>query len=78
MILNKKVYDVLARISRYALPAIGGLYYALADIWGLPYGAQVLASCTALTVAINILLGIDSVKYNQDLLSKSEKDHLSC
>lgn len=67
MILNKKLYDILAKISRYALPALGGLYYSLADIWSLPYGAQVLATCTALTVALNILLGIDSAKYQASL-----------
>ena len=32
MILNKKLYDILAKISRYALPALGGLYYSLADM----------------------------------------------
>ena len=67
MVLNKKLYDILAYISRYALPALGGLYYALADIWALPYGAQVLATCTAITVALNILLGIDSAKYQASL-----------
>lgn len=67
MVLNKKLYDILAYISRYALPALGGLYYALADIWSLPYGAQVLATCTAITVALNILLGIDSAKYQASL-----------
>lgn len=63
MPMNKKLYDILASISRYVLPAAGGLYFTLADIWQLPYGAQVLASCTAFIVAINVLLGIDSVKY---------------
>lgn len=67
MVLNKKLYDILAKISRYALPALGGLYYSLADIWSLPYGAQVLATCTAVTVALNILLGIDSAKYQASL-----------
>ena len=67
MVLNKKLYDILAYISRYALPALGGLYFALADIWSLPYGAQVLATCTAITVALNILLGIDSAKYQASL-----------
>ena len=67
MVLNKKLYDILAYISRYALPALGGSYFALADIWSLPYGAQVLATCTAITVALNILLGIDSAKYQASL-----------
>jgi hypothetical protein len=67
MKLDNKLYDILAYISRYALPALGGLYYSLADIWSLPYGSQVLATCTAVTVALNILLGISSIEYNKQL-----------
>lgn len=73
MILNKKIYDILAYISRYVLPAIGGLYYALADIWSLPYGAQILATATALTIAINVLLGIDSANYQASLKPQEDK-----
>ena len=81
MIFNNKVYDILAYISRYVIPVLSGLYYALADIWSLPYGTQVLATGTALTVCINILLGISSIEYNksQKLAAESEskdKDHL--
>jgi hypothetical protein len=67
MKLDNKLYDILAYISRYALPALGGLYYSLADIWSLPYGSQVLATCTAVTVALNILLGISSIEYNKQV-----------
>ena len=72
LIKNNKVYDILAYISRYALPALGGLYYTLADIWTLPYGSQVLATCTALTVALNILLGISSIEYNKSLNAENK------
>lgn len=72
MKLNNKLYDILAYISRYALPALGGLYYSLADIWSLPYGSQVLATCTAVTVALNILLGISSIEYNKQIKKKAE------
>ena len=72
LIKNNKVYDILAYISRYALPALGGLYYTLADIWTLPYGSQVLATCTAVTVALNILLGISSIEYNKSLKAETE------
>ena len=77
MIFNNKVYDILAYISRYVIPALSGLYYALADIWSLPYGTQVLATGTALTVCINILLGISSIEYNksQKLAAESETEY---
>ena len=72
MKFNNKLYDILAYISRYVIPALGGLYYTLADVWTLPYGAQVLATCTALTVALNIMLGISSIEYNKQLKAKEE------
>lgn len=74
MIFNNKVYDILAYISRYVIPALSGLYYALADIWSLPYGTQVLATGTALTVCINILLGISSIEYNKSLKAEAKTE----
>lgn len=35
--MSNKVYDVLKWIAQYFLPAIGTLYFALADTWGLPF-----------------------------------------
>lgn len=79
MKFNNKVYDILAYISRYGIPAICGLYYALADIWALPYGSQILATGTALTVCINILLGISSIEYNKSLKAEAKtEDTESC
>lgn len=75
MRLNNKLYDILAYISRYAIPAITGLYFTLSDIWGLPYGAQVLATGTALTICLNIMLGISSIEYNKSLKAKTEDNN---
>ena len=38
--MSNKVYDVLKWIAMYMLPAVGTLYFALAGIWGLPYGEE--------------------------------------
>lgn len=75
MKFNNKVYDILAYISRFAIPALTGLYYALGDIWGLPYGTQVLATGTALTVCLNIMLGISSIEYNKSLKEQETEDN---
>ena len=46
MNMSNKTYDTLKWIAQYLLPAAGTLYFALAGIWGLPYGEQVLChSC---------------------------------
>lgn len=65
MPLPDKVYDVLRYVSNYVLPGIGTLYFALAQIWGFPYGQQVVGSITAVVTFLNVLLGASTVTYNQ-------------
>ena len=73
MPINKKLYDILCYISRYVLPAIGGLYMTLSDVWNLPYGPEVAGTCAALIVALNVLLGVDSAQYHATLTGKGEE-----
>ena len=47
MNMSNKTYDTLKWIAQYLLPAAGTLYFALAGIWGLPYGEQVVGTITA-------------------------------
>ena len=61
--LSNKTYDVLKWIAMIALPALGTLYFALAGIWGLPYGEQVVGTITALDTCLGALLGISSASY---------------
>lgn len=63
MIFSNKVYDVLKWIAMIFLPAIGTLYFALAGIWGLPYGEQIVGTITAVDTFIGIILGISSANY---------------
>ena len=63
MIFNNKVYDILKWIAMIFLPAIGTLYFALAGIWGLPYGEQIVGTITAVDTFIGIILGISSANY---------------
>lgn len=50
MKLSNEAYDVLKFIAQIALPAAGTLYFALAGIWNLPYGEQVVGTVTALSL----------------------------
>ena len=38
MMLTNKAYDVLKWVAQYFIPAAGTLYFAIAQIWNLPYG----------------------------------------
>lgn len=73
MKMTNKVYDILKWIAQYFLPAIGTLYFALAGIWGLPYGEQIVGTITAVDTFLGVLLGISSAQYNKDSSSMSKK-----
>lgn len=49
----------------YFLPALGTLYFALAGIWGLPYGEQLVETITAIDTFLGVILGISKSKYNK-------------
>lgn len=63
MILPDKVYDVVKWIAMVCLPALGTLYFALAGIWGFPYGEQIVGTIMAVDTFLGALLGISSIQY---------------
>ena len=65
MKLSNRVYDILKWIAMYLLPAAGTLYFALAGIWGLPYGEQIVGTITAVDTFLGILLGISTAQYKK-------------
>ena len=69
--MSNSVYDKLKFIAQILLPAVGTLYFALASIWGLPYGEQIVGTITAVDAFLGALLGISTAKYNR--LSDYEK-----
>ena len=64
--LSNKLYDILKWIAQIVLPAIATLYFALASIWGLPYGEQIVGTITAIDAFLGALLGISTQFYNKD------------
>ena len=72
MKMSNKVYDILKSIMMYVLPGIGTLYFALAGIWNLPYGEQVVGTITAINTFLGVLLGVSSANYNKN--NKNNKE----
>lgn len=66
MIMSGKTYDVLKYIAQIVLPGLGTLYFALASIWGLPYGEQIVGTITAVDAFLGVLLGISSAQYYKE------------
>ena len=65
MLMENKVYDVLKWIAQILLPALGTLYFALAQIWGFPYAEQIVGTITAVDAFLGVLLGISSYQYKK-------------
>lgn len=63
--LKNKTYDVLKIVAQIWLPAIATLYFALAQIWGLPYGEQIVGTITAIDAFLGAILGISTANYNK-------------
>lgn len=63
--MSNKVYDILKWIALFLLPAIGTLYFALAGIWGFPYGEQIVGTITAVDTFLGVVLGISTARYNK-------------
>jgi hypothetical protein len=64
--MSNKIYDILKYIALIVMPALGTLYFALAGIWGLPYGEQVVGTITAMDTCLGALLGLSAYKYNKN------------
>lgn len=73
MKLDNKTYDILKYIAQIVLPAIGTLYFGLAQIWGLPYGEEIVGTITAVDAFLGALLQISTNQYyDQVNLDRSE------
>lgn len=61
--MSNKMYDILKWIAQYLLPGLGTLYFALAKIWGLPYGTEIVGTISAIDAFLGGLLDISSANY---------------
>lgn len=66
-ILSDQLYNKLKFIAQVLLPALGTLYFALAGIWGLPYGEQIVGTITAIDTFLGALLGLSTMQYKKSL-----------
>ena len=61
--MTNKTYDILKYIAQVILPALGTLYFALAQIWGFPYGEEIVGTVTAVDAFLGVALKISSDNY---------------
>ena len=64
--MSNKVYDILKWIVMIVLPALGTLYFALAGIWGFPYGEAIVGTIAAIDTFLGTALCISTTQYNKN------------
>lgn len=62
-LMSNKLYDVLKYIAQIVLPALATLYFALAKIWGFPYGTEIVGTIAAIDAFLGALLQISTNQY---------------
>ena len=72
--LKNKTYDILKFICQIILPALGTLYFALAGIWGFPYGEAIVGTVAAVTTCLGTILQISSAQYNKSELTGEDDE----
>ena len=73
MKMSNKMYDFLKFVAQILLPALGTLYFALAEIWGFPYAKEIVGTITAIDAFLGAILGISSANYYAEQAAKLEK-----
>lgn len=70
--MSNQTYDVLKYIAQIVLPALATFYFAIAQIWGLPYAKEIVGTISAVDVLLGALLGISSRAY-----FKEQEEHIT-
>lgn len=72
--MSNKTYDILKALAQTILPALGTLYYAVAEIWGFSFGEEVVATIIAVDTFLGVLLDVSSTRYYKKLDEEVPKD----
>lgn len=67
--LSNSAYDILKWLALIALPAIATFWGVISKVWGIPFGAEIVTTITAIATLIGTLIGISHVN-----IKKEEED----
>ena len=63
MVLSNRVYDALKFLTLILLPALATLYFAVAQIWGLPKAEEVVGTIAALSAFLGVMTRVSTSAY---------------
>lgn len=64
LLFGNRAYDLVRSAAMVVLPALGTLYFTIAQITGLPYGEQVVGVIVAVDTFLGVILGVARKQYN--------------
>lgn len=70
--ITGKLYDHLKFLAQILLPALGTLYFGLAEIWGFPGATQVVGTIVVVDTFLGVLLGISQSNYNRGVMKAGD------
>lgn len=65
MKLPDKAYDFLKWFVLIFLNALSVFYFAIAEIWQLPYASEICGTIAAVGVFLGALIGVSTAAYNK-------------
>lgn len=63
MVLSNRVYDALKFMTLILLPALATLYFAVAQIWGLPKAEEVVGTIAAVSAFLGVVARVSTSAY---------------
>jgi len=63
---SDSTYNRLKFLAQILLPAVGTLYFAWSQIWGLPAGEQVVGTIVSFDTFLGVILGVSSASYRNE------------
>ena len=63
--MSNQTYKILKKAVQYWIPALATLYFTISQIWGLPYGEQIVGTLTAIDTFLGVALGISTANYKK-------------
>lgn len=65
VVLGSSNYDTLKFVAQILLPGVGAAYFALAQIWGLPFADEIVGTITVLDTFLGLFLHQSKKAYDQ-------------
>lgn len=72
LLFKGKTYDTIKYVAQVVLPAIGTLYFAIAQMWSLGHADEVVGTIVAIDTFLGVILHLSSTAYKNTIADSYE------